>query len=416
MMKPNISQKAQKFKRNISPVREIMSFADPNYLKKINVDPSQLISFAGGWVNHEAPENLVTAYKDVVMDKLAFHKSGGYSPTLGFNETKEAIITFEKTIHNISNLSPDQILIGQSSTQIAFDLLQVLLDPGDKILLLDPSYCNYPTQIHSSFLNIDVLRFSVLDDESWKYNAEEKIDEFSTYILQNKPKVILLIVPDNPTSKVLSDDFFNAALNSVREVGGFLIIDFAYKEITFAKNKPIYYSESPNSNYISIHSNSKWGRSLGRRLGWLEGPIEVVQAMESIMNSSILCPDSLHQLTFTRFIELSADNGSLISYIENTRLKYKKAAQKTIEAIEKYLKLPYLIPDGGLYTCVKVNKNSALFVDEILKNTGVLFVPGWGFGRSVSESVRISYGPLVNELDKIEEGISRVGKYLERLK
>ena len=134
-MKPDISQKAQKFKRNISPVREIMSFADPGYLKKIGVDPSQLISFAGGWVNHDAPDNLITAYKEIISDKSLFHKSGGYSPTLGFNETKEAIIKFEETIYNVKNLSTDQILVGQSSTQIAFDLLQVLLDPGDKILL-----------------------------------------------------------------------------------------------------------------------------------------------------------------------------------------------------------------------------------------------------------------------------------------
>lgn len=415
-MKPNISLKAQKFKRNISPVREIMSFADADYLMKIGIDPSQLISFAGGWVNHEAPINLVAAYKDIVLDKLAFHKSGGYSPTLGYKETKEAIIKFEETIYNILNLSPDQILIGQSSTQIALDLFQVLLDPEDKILLLDPSYCNYPTQIHSLFYNINLLRFSVLDNETWKYNAEDKIDEFCNYILQNKPKVVLLIVPDNPTSKVLSDKFFNAALNSVGEIGSFLIIDFAYKEITFTEKNPVYYSAAPNSNYISIHSNSKWGRSLGRRLGWLEGPADVVGAMESIMNSSILCPDSLHQLAFCRFIDISADNGSLINYIENIRHKYKHAAQRTTKAIEKYLKLPYIIPDGGLYTCVKVDKNSALFVDEILKNTGVLFVPGWGFGRSLSEGIRISFGPLVNDLDKIDEGIRRVGEYLERSK
>ena len=132
------------------------------------------------------------------------------------------------------------------------------------------------------------------------------------------------------------------------------------------------------------------------------------------MNSSILCPDTLHQLAFSRFMSTSVKDGSLVNYLKNTQQKYKLAAQKTTEAIEKYLKLPYTIPDGGLYTCVKVNKNSALFADEILKNTGVLFVPGWGFGRLVSEGVRISFGPLVNDLDKIEEGIKRVGKYLER--
>ena len=48
------------------------------------------------------------------------------------------------------------------------------------------------------------------------------------------------------------------------------------------------------------------------------------------------------------------------------------------------------------------------------KNTGVLFVPGWGFGRSVKDAVRISYGPLVNDIEKIDVGFKRVANYLNK--
>ena len=57
-MKPKISAKANKFKRSISPVRQIMSYADPNYIKSIGINPEDLISFAGGWVNHKVPKEL----------------------------------------------------------------------------------------------------------------------------------------------------------------------------------------------------------------------------------------------------------------------------------------------------------------------------------------------------------------------
>jgi aspartate/methionine/tyrosine aminotransferase len=63
---------------------------------------------------------------------------------------------------------------------------------------------------------------------------------------------------------------------------------------------------------------------------------------------------------------------------------------------------------------MKVSSDGGKFVEDVLKNTGVLFVPGWGFGRSVRNAVRISYGPLVNDFEKISVGFKRVADYLNK--
>ena len=55
--------------------------------------------------------------------------------------------------------------------------------------------------------------------------------------------------------------------------------------------------------------------------------------------------------------------------------------------------------------------DGARCVEEVLKNTGVLFVPGWGFGRTLQDAVRV---PLVNDLEKIDEGMRRAGELLKR--
>ena len=413
-MIPKISKTAEKFRKNISPVREIMSFADPEYLKKIGVNADKLISFAGGWVNHEAPEEYRSSYVKVVSDKTLFHKSGAYPPTLGTSEAKNAVVKFEEILHNVSNLNTSQIVIGHSSTQLATDLFEVLLNPDDSILLLDPSYCNYPTQLVASFHDIDLLRFPVIDTETWTYNADSKALEFGRFILENKPKVVLLIVPDNPSSKVLSNNFVKTALDAVSEIGSFLVIDFAYKEIVFSEEVPEYFSWAPINNLITLHSSSKWARSLGRRMGWIEAPEFVTTAIESIMNSSMLCPDMLHQMAFVDYMNKATRDNILRDYVNRISEQYKMAASQTVNAVEKYLDFKYIKPDGGLYLTVQVNSNSAQFVEDILKRTGVLFVPGWGFGRTVADAIRISYGPLVSNLDKITEGIKRVGEYIKK--
>jgi len=413
-VKPKISEKANKFTRFISPVRQIMSYADSNYIRSLGINPEDLISYAGGWVDHSAPEELRNAYHKIIGDEKLFHKSGAYSPTLGNFEFKQAIIKFEKHIYNMNNLDVSQIAVGLGSTQLAMDLFEVLLDPNDKILLLDPSYCNYPIQVVTSILDSKILRFPVLDENTWEYLADSKVYEFHNFILENKPKIVLLISPDNPSSKVLSETFIQSALEAVIEIGSFLVIDYAYKEIVFDDAYPPYYSWGPSDNFISLRSNSKWCRGLGRRLGWVEAPEYVIESMESIQNSTILCPDMLHQMALTNYINTSTKRKTLLPYLKEMNRKYQIAAYQTIKSIKNNLELPVLEPEGGIYTCIKVGTDGGEFVENILLGTGVLLVPGWGFGRTVRNGVRVSYGPLVNNLEKINQGFEKIGNYLNK--
>ena len=388
-----------------------MDYANPAYFKKIGLDPAEVISFVGGWVNHQSPKELQEAYLNIIQDNKRFHISGGYSPTIGFPECRQSIANYEKHLFNIEGLNSNHIAIGANSTQLTTNLIQILLDNGDKILLLDPSYCNYPAQI-TSVVDVEILRFPVIDVDSWTYTADQKIDEFKKFILESKPKVILLISPDNPTSQVPSDKFVQAGLEAAKEVGSFLVIDYAYKEILFNKKYPNYYSWAPNDNYISLHSNSKWCRGLGRRLGWIEAPESIVELFDSVQAASILCPDSLHQMALVEYTEKAIKNNSIKPYLYNMNEHYKKAAEFTCSSIHSHLGLPCLQPQGGLYNCIKIDEDGSQFVEKILKETGVLFVPGWGFGETLQNAVRISYGPLVYDLEKIEIAMQKVGKFL----
>ena len=135
--------------------------------------------------------------------------------------------------------------------------------------------------------------------------------------------------------------------------------------------------------------------------------------MESIQTSTILCPDTLHQMALTRFIKESIKNKYLVDYIEETRKMYKNTAEKTVKLLKEKFDFKIIIPEGGLYIFMNVETDSAEFVEEVLKETGVSFVPGWGFGRTGKKAIRISFGPLVEDVQKIEKGLARVEKYLK---
>ena len=123
------------------------------YIKKFSINPEELISFAGGWSNHKAPEKLRKAYESIISDDKKFHSSGAYSTSIGDREFRNTICKFENYLYNM-RLDEKQIAVGLGSTQLTNDLFSVLLDPGDKILLLDPSYCNYPAQLVNGITDI----------------------------------------------------------------------------------------------------------------------------------------------------------------------------------------------------------------------------------------------------------------------
>ena len=392
-----------------SPIRQIMKMASRQNIINMGLDPDEVISFGGGWVGHHSPELLREEYMEICQDRKKFHESGAYSPTVGFDDCREAISKMEKELFGVK-IEKENIIVGQSSTQLAHNLFISLLEDEDKVLLFDPTYANYPGQIKMANKNSKIVRFKVIDEEEWKYKPDyELIEEFKEIYYKEKPKLVIFPSPDNPSSQVFSDGFVKTIIDLCHENSSYVIIDYAYKTQCFIKN-PLYFSFSPIDYpyLIALHSNSKWGRSLGRRLGWVDASEEIIEAMERVQQCTILCPDTMHQIAFTSYIEKSLQDGSLKKYIEKVKNDYKKAADVTVNFIREYLNMPCLTPQGGLYTLMKVNEDGEEFVKKILKKTGVLFIPGRGFGESLRQAVRISYGPLVENLNLIEEGLKRV--------
>ena len=408
-----LSSLIQEMMNTPSPIRQIMKMASRQNIINMGLDPDDVISYGGGWVGHHPPEGLREAYMNIIGDRERFHDAGKYSPTLGFEECREAIARMEKELFGVK-LGIENIIVGQASTQLTHDLFIALMDDGDSILLLDPTYANYPGQIDMAVRNAKIIRQRVLDVDKWEYKDEgEMAEDFKEIYEREKPKIVMFPTPDNPSSQVFGDEFVKAVYDECEDNDTFLILDYAYKTQCFIP-EPKYFSWGPTDhpNLIAVHSNSKWGRGLGRRLGWVDASSDVIDAMERVQQCSILCPDTMHQFAFTEYVNAALNDGSLKRYLEETRDAYKKAAEMTTKAIEEHLGMPYLVPQGGLYTLMRVDEDADEFVRRVLKNTGVLFIPGKGFGDSLKEAVRISYGPHVENPAIIEEGFKRVAKYL----
>lgn len=412
-----------------SPIRQIMKMADRKNIIKMGLNPDDVISFGGGWVNHEAPELMRKKYMEIAEDPARFHESGAYSPTPGYPELREQLAIFEERIFGVKEIGAENIIVGQSSTQMTHDLFVSLADPGDKVILLDPTYANYSGQIDfvlaetkgggggNKAPDADIVHLNVFDPEEWKYLPDEDkvLKDLEAIIKTHRPRMIIIPSPDNPTSQIMPHRLVKEIMEMCEKNGIFVMLDFAYKAQYFSERPPEYFSWSPEEypHMIAMHSNSKWARGLGRRLGWIEADPKVIEAMERVQQCSILCPDTLHQMAITEYLQEAIPSGELKRYLDDVRHRYKATADVTLKAIDEHLGMRRLVPQGGLYTVMDVGMDADKFMLEVLKNTGVLFIPGGGFGESIKNGVRISYGPLINDHDKIREGMERVGEFVK---
>jgi aspartate/methionine/tyrosine aminotransferase len=414
---PTVSSLVRDQLSSPSPIRQIMKMAERQNILAMGLDPDQVISFGGGWVNHRAPDGFRQAYLEIVSDPDLFHRSGGYTATLGDMECREQIARFEAELFGVPRLGAEHIAIGLGSTQLTHDLFRTLVNPGETVLLLDPTYANYEGQLAFAAPGVTIVRLRVVDPAAWTYLPATDPDgvarEFRRLFDRHRPRLVLFGAPDNPTSQVLPQALAEAMLERTSGAGTWLAIDFAYKCQYFGPY-PEYYSWSPadHPNLVGIHSNSKWARGLGRRLGWLEADPQVIDAIERVQQCSILCPDTLSQMTMARYLASAIPDGSLRRYVSESNAVYRAAARATLDAIDRHLRRPRLVPAGGLYTVVDVGRDADAFVPEALEATGVLVVPGRGFGPSLANGVRISFGPLVHDLPRIEEGLARLGRWM----
>lgn len=400
-----------------------MRMTDEKNIRYMGLDPANIISFGGGWVGHRAPEGLREIYLDICSNPQIFHEAGAYPPTPGLRDCRQQLARLDENLFGM-DVTEDNVLISQSSTQLTHDVFRAIANPGECVVLLDPTYANYYGQLVFSLTYYNggpkpeakVAYLRSFDEESWSFmpDVDATIGELEEIFRKEKPRAILVPSPDNPTGQVVPDKFVESAMELCQEHDAYLVLDYAYKTQCFLEKTPSYYSWSPSEfeNLILIYSNSKWARGLGRRMGWIMASDVVISGITHMLNFSVLCADNLHQFAMARFLEQTLDDGSLATYLQDTRNAYQEAARITIDSIDQYCGVRRLVPQGGLYTVMELGDGGDALVNDVMRNTGVLFVPGIGFGQSTKRGVRVSYGPLVEDTEKIKEGMRRVGEYI----
>jgi aspartate/methionine/tyrosine aminotransferase len=319
-----------------------------------------------------------------------------YTHSLGDPELREEIC---KRYHNIYGvtISPEQIIVTSGSSPAILLTLGVLCDIDDEVIISDPGYACYSNFIR--FLNAKAVKVPVYEEDGFQYRPTE-IERRIT----ERTKAIMINSPMNPTGNLLSPEVmkelvkFNIPIISDEIYHGLVYEGRAHSILEFTDNAFV------------LNGFSKLFAMTGLRLGYVIAPKHCVRPMQKLQQNLFICAGSTEQRAGIAALQLAGNDVAKMKETYNTRRKY---------IIERLTQLGFDIkvpPTGAFYVFVNVKHLSAdsyKLAFDILEKAHVGVTPGIDFGENGEGFLRFSYA---NSIEKIEEGMNRLQKYLVNLK
>lgn len=365
-------------------------------------DP-KIISFAGGL---PAPELFPVKEMKATVDKV-FEEHGQeamqYGAAKGVTALREVIQQHVKEKENVDS-ELDNVLVTTGSEQ-ALDLVgKAFVDPGDTVLVEQPTYLCALDVFRSYGANFASVE---MDEDGMKMDALEEA------LKANPNTKLIYTVPNfqNPTGRTMTEERRKQLAELAEKYDVYVLEDNPYGEIRFAGQHVPAVKSFDKSGHVLYMSTFSKTLAPGFRLGWLVADEDVVNKLTVLKQSADLHTDNLAQFAVAQFF---ADN-DVDAHIKEISDLYGKRKDLMLEGIKKYFPegVKYTNPEGGMFLWVEVPgvDDTVELFKECLEHD-VAFVPGDPFfaGEAQPGAFRLNYSNMKE--DQIEVGLKRLGAAL----
>ena len=324
-----------------------------------------------------------------------------YGPNKGIAPLREAVSRNIEKKHGVKYCPEDEILITVGGSE-AIDLaLRGLIDPGDEVLIPQPSYVSYePCAILADAKPVII---ELKAENEFRLTKQELLDAIT-----DKTKILIMPFPNNPTGAIMEEKDLREIAEVVVEKDLFVISDEIYSELTYGRNHvSIASMPGMKERTIVINGFSKSYAMTGWRLGYAVGPEEIITQMIKIHQFAIMCAPTTSQYAAVEALK----NGD--SDVEVMRDAYDKR-RKYLVARLREMGLDCFEPYGAFYVfpCIKgFGMTSEEFATKLLEEEKLAIVPGTAFGDCGEGFLRISYAYSIEQL---KEALNRMESFVKR--
>jgi aspartate/methionine/tyrosine aminotransferase len=338
-----------------------------------------------------APPVIEAAMRAMTDGKLQ------YTPATGIPALREEIAAHYHRVYGL-DIAPARIIVTAGASAALLLACAALVEKGDEVLMPDPSY---PCNRHFVAAFEGRARMIPSGPGQRFQLTDAMVREHWSPATQG----VLLASPSNPTGTSIEHDELARIVATVRDKGGFTIVDEIYQGLTYDA-KP-FSALSLGEDIIVVNSFSKYFNMTGWRLGWLVVPERLVPQFEKLSQNLFICASSIAQ-----HAGVACFAPESIAIYEQRKAEFKRRRDYIVPAMRELgFKVP-VTPDGAFYVyadCTALADDADRLTIDMLNQAGVVLVPGLDFGPfTAREYIRLSYA---TSLANLQEAVGRLREF-----
>ena len=341
--------------------------------------------------------------KDALVEAVTVDNANYYSESMGDCGLRTEITKRQKRLWG-TDLNPEKILVSAGVSE-AISIISGSMAPGTEVLVPSPVYPSYLS--YFTFHDIRGVEYSTQESLDW----QPDIDDIRKKITP-KTQALLLINPNNPTGAVYPPKVVKAITDIAGEHDLLVISDEIYDLLTYEGDFKSTASLT-DVPVLELNGISKTLLSPGWRLGWanLRDEDEKYSHLWEAMSKQSrirLCANSPIQKAVAKVLN------NEMKFLAGVNKKLKERATYFAKRINEMEGLSARIPQGAFYSFPRIDLpiDDTEFVLKVLKETGVVFVYGSGFGALGKQHFR---SVVLPELKMMEEALNLVELCVKKL-
>lgn len=324
-----------------------------------------------------------------------------YTSNAGLRPLKVEICEYLKRRCDVLYDPDHEVLVTVGGSEAIDVGLRAMLNPGDEVLIPQPSYVSYmPCVVLADGVPVVI---ELEEKDQFKLTPEKLLEKIT-----NKTKILVLPFPNNPTGAIMEKEELEEIARIVIEKDLFVISDEIYSELTYSqRHHTIAAFPGMKERTILINGFSKAYAMTGWRLGYACAPANILEQMLKIHQYAIMCAPTTSQYAAISAMKNGDGDVAMMRESYNQRRRYLLHAFKemNIDCFE---------PLGAFYTFPNISRfvmSSEDFATTLLKEEKVAVVPGTAFGDCGEGFVRISYA---YSLESLKEALGRIERFVRR--
>ena len=356
-----------------SGIREFFNYAS---------ERPEVTSLGVGEPDFTTPKPIIDAAKESLDKGKTF-----YTSNQGLPKLRERISKYLENRFNV-NYSPDEMILTAGSSQGILAALMAIINPGDEIIVTEPTYICYIPDIEMCGGKAVVIPLK--SENEFKLTKEELQSHIT-----NKTKAVFLSFPNNPTGAIMTKEDLEEIAPLIIENDLYVISDEIYAELTYgSKHCSIASFPGFKERTILINGFSKAFAMTGWRLGYVCAPKAILDQILKIQQYIMLSAPTMAQYGAIAALDYC------IPDMEHMVSEYNKRREYLLNSF-KELGIDCFDARGAFYlfpSIKRFNMSSRDLCLTLLKDYDVLVVPGTAFGDSGEGFIRISYAASMEKL------------------